>query len=812
MSVVHEYNSVRNSLLWAGFRRVKGHEWSMLWSRHQTEAEIAKHHNPYKKLNHWPASWCIGRKDRLARNVARLQRRHGEAFDIAPKTFLLPTERAKLKAAMVDDPKALWILKPTNASCGRGIRLVSGASSLSGGSEGTMATTLPPAGKRYVAQAYVKRPYLINNRKFDLRIYVLVTSLDPLRIYVYQDGLVRFATQEYSTKGSAQGNRFAHLTNYSVNKKSKSFDKNQDASADGSGSKWSLTALMRYFDEHGVDSARVRQSIHDVCVKTILAGESDMATLANSAFKGGNALAGTGTPCFELYGVDVILDSALRPWLLEVNVSPSLSSSSPMDKRIKTMLVTDAFHLIGFVPYDPQKAARAAEASRQSRLQGLSGSHGGAGARRPARTARAQASDLAHMKPSDLSPLDIATICELEDEFVRRGHFTRVFPTKTTARKYGAYFETPRYNNLLMDMWLGKWKKQLNGKVPPAGAEAEGQVSGSLAKAASIPSPPEPRTASRGDVVTPIQVEDSEDGGTLEAGHSPELPVTVRAAAAATPKPRRRPRSGVQQDTASRPPSGPRRQRQPKTGHTSRPPSARSSASSADRAAAVAMQRAADAARLRKATTARRIQERFSMYRSKLGPTSRRASRPASAHVLPAEAAANRVYVTASSAPVSPRQEQRPVHFAAGAVAAIRSQRAAHETSQRRQVSQLFNYHGRGVGRSASAATRHRPDAVSLPTPKGAQGRITATPRALLRQRDVLAGVEPHASAPSMTVPPSPLASPEKGASLSLGPALPTMPPAHSQRWSAGGLRRAHTMRTGAKPKRGGLHSRGSSP
>ncbi len=51
--------------------------------------------------------------------------------------------------------------------------------------------------------------------------------------------------------------------------------------------------------------------------------------------------------CFEVYGFDIMLDEKLKPWLLEVNVCPSLSSSSPLDKQIKTMLLSDTFHLVG---------------------------------------------------------------------------------------------------------------------------------------------------------------------------------------------------------------------------------------------------------------------------------------------------------------------------------------------------------------------------------------------------------------------------------------------------------------------------------
>ena len=56
--------------------------------------------------------------------------------------------------------------------------------------------------------------------------------------------------------------------------------------------------------------------------------------------------------CFELYGFDILVDNKLKPWLLEVNISPSLSSSSPLDKKIKTVLIADKLkkRLLGMGP------------------------------------------------------------------------------------------------------------------------------------------------------------------------------------------------------------------------------------------------------------------------------------------------------------------------------------------------------------------------------------------------------------------------------------------------------------------------------
>ena len=71
-------------------------------------------------------------------------------------------------------------------------------------------------------------PLLINGYKFDLRLYVIITSFDPLKIYIHSEGLVRLATEPYSPKTKTLRRRNMHLTNYSVNRKSEKYVKNMD--------------------------------------------------------------------------------------------------------------------------------------------------------------------------------------------------------------------------------------------------------------------------------------------------------------------------------------------------------------------------------------------------------------------------------------------------------------------------------------------------------------------------------------------------------------------------------------------------------
>lgn len=75
--------------------------------------------------------------------------------------------------------------------------------------------------------------------------------------------------------------------------------------------------------------------------------------------------------CFEIYGFDIIIDQSLRPWLLEVNVCPSLSSSSPFDKFVKSMLLSDTFHLVGFNIFDRKQILEIKKQEKKKKLTGI---------------------------------------------------------------------------------------------------------------------------------------------------------------------------------------------------------------------------------------------------------------------------------------------------------------------------------------------------------------------------------------------------------------------------------------------------------
>ena len=115
----------------------------------------------------------------------------------------------------------------------------------------------------------MNKPYLLDGLKFDLRLYVLVTSCNPLTIFWHDEGIARFATEKY--KESNTDDQYAHLTNYAINKSSESFKISEEDIKKGQSSKRTLKTVYDRLAEEGVDIHLLKLKIVDIIVKTLMA-------------------------------------------------------------------------------------------------------------------------------------------------------------------------------------------------------------------------------------------------------------------------------------------------------------------------------------------------------------------------------------------------------------------------------------------------------------------------------------------------------------------------------------------------------------
>ena len=114
----------------------------------------------------------------------------------------------------------------------------------------------------------------MDNLKFDLRLYVLVLSCEPLKIFLYNDGLVRFATQQYrpldvNADKKELNNLFMHLTNYAVNKENENF-KAAKGVHDDTGHKRTLKKVLERLKTLGLEPDNIMGEIKDVIIKTLI--------------------------------------------------------------------------------------------------------------------------------------------------------------------------------------------------------------------------------------------------------------------------------------------------------------------------------------------------------------------------------------------------------------------------------------------------------------------------------------------------------------------------------------------------------------
>ncbi|CBZ54072.1 putative tubulin-tyrosine ligase family protein [Neospora caninum Liverpool] len=401
--------------------------WNLLWTWHRPRIDYNRLLS-FQKVNHFPESRQLTRKDNLKRCIERFQKaagRRAEHFRIIPKTFLLPKEYTAMVSEMCEMPdyptkqKRVWICKPKDSSRGRGIFLTNSVDDI-----------------RYtdnlVVQEYIANPLLLNGRKFDLRLYVLVTSFNPLEAFVYKQGFARIARVPFTLDPEHLNNRFMHLTNAAIQNEWQEISSDsdnevaspryqesspastlssrrrrmskirktttvsdasprclRDSSSEnfvgvsstvfdvdsrvgeeaerrctkrsrlqeddegigtgrheeknefsGEDSKILLDELKQRLEKNGIDWEAVWQKVLLVILKSLSCCGDSIPHHPNA---------------FELFGYDVLIDADMKPWLIEVNSSPSMGQEHETDRKVKPGLIEDTLRLVNPMPYDRLK-------------------------------------------------------------------------------------------------------------------------------------------------------------------------------------------------------------------------------------------------------------------------------------------------------------------------------------------------------------------------------------------------------------------------------------------------------------------------
>lgn len=270
---------------------------------------------PWQVVNRLPNINLICRKAPFVRMIQRIQMFEPELYNFLPKSYILPIDYTEFSMELMNPNRKKILIKPDNGSLGSGITIIN-------------------PGQKYtctnnnlaIAQEYIDS-YLINNRKFDLRIYALVASITPLKIYVFRNGVARFCSEE-----SNFNTIYAQLTNTAVNRK----HTNGDISTITKMVKETFDIMKR----DGVNIDLLWSKIDKAIVLTILSSYQYLIR--------GQELQCKPTiysKCFQILGFDVLIDPNLNPYILEVNYRPSLDTDTSEECSMKMQMLSEAMRI-----------------------------------------------------------------------------------------------------------------------------------------------------------------------------------------------------------------------------------------------------------------------------------------------------------------------------------------------------------------------------------------------------------------------------------------------------------------------------------
>ena len=298
-----------------------GQCWNLLWTYGAPGVDFNKIFS-FQKVNHLINSRTVHRKDLLQKQINRvrkLNKKLNEIFDIMPQTFLLSKEYMgfieEFSRIKKTNEYNIWIVKPVGRSRGKGIFLIDDMSDV-------------PLSESYLVQRYLTNPLLLDEGyKFDMRIYTLITSTNPLEMFLYKDGFARVSNELFSLDIK---NIRTHLTNAAIQNR-RANQKNYEKLYGGS--KISLDLLKYKLEkQYNIDfDELIWPQVKELILKALIACQHDIPYCPST---------------FEMFGFDVIIDDNYKCWLLEINSSPSLERSNVLDDQIKLPLVDDIFKIV----------------------------------------------------------------------------------------------------------------------------------------------------------------------------------------------------------------------------------------------------------------------------------------------------------------------------------------------------------------------------------------------------------------------------------------------------------------------------------
>jgi len=365
-------------------------EASIVWTKNMVDVEPMlrlvlgkgalsfKDVQPWQRINHLRSEKQLDDKERLLDGIRQYYAERHRSFSstmgtvphpwFMPESYRLHIEEERTELARRLDPLTgggideAWVWKDPAAERGEGVVMLGpGSDQLKDLQTKLVSGTVPSLlrhnstekrAKRTIVQKYVPSIRWEGRHKFDLRIYWLVVSINPLLVY-YHDGHVRVSLTEYDPNDFSEQNLKSHLTNVAQTLASRG-DSNEKVDEHDV-----LDLAIRSFDDlDGILREHMASQPHESShfdarmladpLSHIRERMKDVLQTTVAAFRE-TVFSPEGCPadnCYALYGADFMIDEDLNVWLTEVNDIPDMSTTAKAKRKVFDVFAPQIFNMI----------------------------------------------------------------------------------------------------------------------------------------------------------------------------------------------------------------------------------------------------------------------------------------------------------------------------------------------------------------------------------------------------------------------------------------------------------------------------------
>eukprot|EP00040_Diaphanoeca_grandis_P029910 m.176030 g.176030 ORF g.176030 m.176030 type:complete len:593 (+) comp31841_c1_seq1:93-1871(+) len=430
-----------------GFVEVTDNDWDLLWTMMPQHEYIWNSKDPWRPSRWQKQNHCLslprghgiagGKKSQWTAYVG-MRKRWRNDFNYMPESFNLPSDWNLFQQARLNNTHGLWMVKPARGARGKGL----------------VVTNNIERPLSALVQRYVANPLLMRGKKFHLRIYVVISNVDPLRVLTFNEGLLLTASKNFTTDPRFYTDLQVHLSNSAM-----SNDTQHKTSL-----RLSDFWLWLGAQSEAPTQAVVWQRVSDVVGKLVMSSQIKDDGHASESFRrvmltGRQHRSGT---CFDLFGADIMFTDEFEPVLLELNNGPEVYTwdrvAKPINHLVHTRLLQELIPLVAM--------PRSLIAERVAKFESLVSKFFQSSmfqssklvSRVPIMRCNAtNINDEIKDKPRCVSSSDIIFLWQSYDEGQDLGNFQRIYPT--TSRKRNAYFsqfyiEDKPWRAQLLEHWL----------------------------------------------------------------------------------------------------------------------------------------------------------------------------------------------------------------------------------------------------------------------------------------------------------------------------------------------------------------------